>query len=117
MNDKLDHPYDADERGFFGDFGGRFMPEALVAALDELTEAWHEAMADPAFLEEFRLILREYAGVPSPLYLAERLSEQVGATILLKREDLNHTASTAWPAQRPRPTSASTAPSTWARST
>ena len=91
MNDKLDHPYDADERGFFGDFGGRFMPEALVAALDELTEAWREAMADPGFVEEFRLILREYAGVPSPLYLAERLSEQVGATILLKREDLNHT--------------------------
>ena len=72
-------------------FGGRFMPEALVAALDELTVAWQEAMADPAFVAEFDAILREYAGVPSPLYDAERLSEQVGARILLKREDLNHT--------------------------
>jgi tryptophan synthase beta chain len=83
--------YDADERGWFGAFGGRFMPEALVAALDELTAAWHEAMADPTFVAEFEQILREYAGVPSPLYHAERLSERVGARILLKREDLNHT--------------------------
>jgi tryptophan synthase beta chain len=83
--------YDADERGWFGEFGGRFMPEALVAALDELTVAWQEAMADPGFVAEFRAILRDYAGVPSPLYHAARLSEQVGATILLKREDLNHT--------------------------
>jgi tryptophan synthase beta chain len=89
--DKPDHQYDADERGWFGEFGGRFMPEALVAALDELTEAWREAMADPGFVAEFRAILRDYAGVPSPLYHAARLSEQVGATILLKREDLNHT--------------------------
>ena len=67
------------------------MPEALVAALDELTVAWQDAMADPAFVAEFDAILREYAGVPSLLYDAERLSEQVGARILLKREDLNHT--------------------------
>ncbi|WP_243060241.1 tryptophan synthase subunit beta [Nocardioides sp. SR21] len=86
--------FDADERGWFGGaegFGGRFMPEALVAALDELTVAWQEAMADPTFVAEFEQILREYAGVPSPLYLADRLSEKVGARILLKREDLNHT--------------------------
>ncbi len=83
--------YDADERGWFGDFGGRFMPEALIAALDELTEAWQDAMADPAFRAEFDAILREYAGIPSPLYEAQRLSEKVGARILLKREDLNHT--------------------------
>lgn len=87
--------FDADERGWFGGpesgFGGRFMPEALVAALDELTEAWQEAMADPTFVAEFEQILREYAGVPSPLYHAERLSDRVGARILLKREDLNHT--------------------------
>ena len=75
-----------------GDFGGRFMPEALVAALDELTVAWQEAMADPAFVADFDTILREYAGVPSLLYDATRLSEKVGgARILLKREDLNHT--------------------------
>ena len=83
--------YGADERGFFGDFGGRFMPEALVAALDELTDAWTEAMADPAFVADFERILLEYAGTPSLLYHAERLSEQVGARVLLKREDLNHT--------------------------
>jgi len=83
--------FDADERGWFGDFGGRYMPEALYAALDELTAAWRDAMADPEFTAEFEQILREYAGLPSRLYHAERLSEQVGARILLKREDLNHT--------------------------
>ncbi|MBD8869707.1 tryptophan synthase subunit beta [Nocardioides donggukensis] len=83
--------YDADELGWFGDFGGRFMPEALVAALDELTEAWRDAMADPGFVADFEAILREYAGLPSPLYEAQRLSEKVGVRILLKREDLNHT--------------------------
>ncbi len=83
--------FDADEQGWFGDFGGRFMPEALIAALDELTEAWQDAMADPAFRAEFDAILRDYANLPSPLYHAERLSKQVGVRILLKREDLNHT--------------------------
>ena len=84
--------YDADERGWFGDFGGRFMPEALVAALDELEGAWREAMADPAFVGDFETILRDYAGTPSMLYDARRLSETIGgARILLKREDLNHT--------------------------
>ena len=71
--------------------GGRFMPEALVAALDELTAAWQEAMADPAFRAEFDAILREYAGTAEPALRRDRLSEQVGARILLKREDLNHT--------------------------
>ena len=84
--------WDADAAGFFGDFGGRFMPEALVAALDELTEAWQEARADETFNAEFDAILREYANVPSPLYDAQRLTEHLGgARILLKREDLNHT--------------------------
>jgi tryptophan synthase beta chain len=84
--------WDADQYGWFGDFGGRFMPEALVAALDELDVAWREAMADPAFRTEFDTILREYAGVPSLLYDATRLTREVGgARILLKREDLNHT--------------------------
>lgn len=84
--------YDADEQGYYGGtWGGRFMPEALVAALDELTQAWHDAMADPEFVAEFEAICRDYAGTPSRLYHAERLSRQVGARILLKREDLNHT--------------------------
>lgn len=80
-----------DETGHFGMFGGRFMPEALIAALDELTTAWQQAMADETFTGEFHRMLREYAGLPSPLFEASRLSEQAGARILLKREDLNHT--------------------------
>ena len=68
--------YDADERGYFGEtWGGRFMPEALVAALDELTDAWREAMADESFVATFERVLRDYAGTPSRLYHAERLSE------------------------------------------
>jgi tryptophan synthase beta chain len=77
--------------GTYGDFGGRFMPEALIAELDRLTAVWHEAMADPEFTGEFDRMLREYAGVPSLLYDATRLSEVAGGRILLKREDLNHT--------------------------
>ncbi|MBM9460519.1 tryptophan synthase subunit beta [Nocardioides sp. zg-536] len=86
--------YDADTLGWFGGtgaFGGRFMPEALIAALDELDAAWQDAMADPAFTAEFTDLLHNYAGVPSMLYEAHRLSEVAGARILLKREDLNHT--------------------------
>ena len=88
--------FEADALGYFGDpggtrWGGRFMPEALVAALDELTTAWQEAMADAEFVGEFERVLRDYAGVPSRLYEATRLSEAVGVRILLKREDLNHT--------------------------
>src|SRR6476661_2685797 len=77
--------------GRFGRFGGRMMPEALMAALDELTVAWQDARRDPAFNAEFDRMLREYAGVPSRLYDATKLSEHAGARILLKREDLNHT--------------------------
>jgi len=80
-----------DASGHFGDFGGRFMPEALMAALDELTAAWQDAMVDETFTAEFQRMLREYAGVPSLLYDATKLSERAGARILLKREDLNHT--------------------------
>jgi tryptophan synthase beta chain len=80
-----------DQLGHFGRFGGRFMPEALIAPLDELTRAWQEAMADKAFTDEFERMLREYAGTPSLLYDATRLSDVAGARILLKREDLNHT--------------------------
>jgi tryptophan synthase beta chain len=67
------------------------MPEALVGPLDELTAAWQEAMADQAFRAEFDRLLREYGGLPSLLYDAQRFSEAVGARVLLKREDLNHT--------------------------
>jgi len=80
-----------DAAGHFGRFGGRFMPEALVAPLDELEQAWRAAMADSDFRSEFDRLLREYAGVPSLLYEASRFSRYAGATVLLKREDLNHT--------------------------
>jgi tryptophan synthase beta chain len=80
-----------DADGHFGRFGGRFMPEALIAPLDELEQYWRDAMRDEAFTDEFSRLLREYAGCPSLLYEAERLSERVGARVLLKREDLNHT--------------------------
>lgn len=80
-----------DAFGRWGRYGGRFVPEALVAALDELDAARREALADPGFTGEFDRMLREYAGCPSPLYEARRLSAEIGARVLLKREDLNHT--------------------------
>ncbi|MGI8987697.1 MAG: tryptophan synthase subunit beta [Nocardioidaceae bacterium] len=84
-------PATPDVDGHFGRFGGRFMPEALVAPLDELTHHWREAMADDAFLAELQRMLREYAGIPSLLFEATRFSSEAGARILLKREDLNQT--------------------------
>ncbi len=80
-----------DASGHFGRYGGRFVPEALIAALDELDTAYRHAQADEAFQAEFAALLRDYAGLPSMLYDATRLSTEAGARILLKREDLNHT--------------------------
>ncbi|MDP9444680.1 MAG: tryptophan synthase subunit beta [Actinomycetota bacterium] len=80
-----------DASGHFGRFGGRFLPEALVGPLEELEAVWRAAMADPDFGATFARMLSEYAGAPSLLYDATRLSESAGARILLKREDLNHT--------------------------
>jgi tryptophan synthase beta chain len=79
--------------GRFGPYGGRYVPEALIAALDQLTEVYAAARADPTFRAELDRLLREYAGRPSRLYEALRFSEAVGARVLLKREDLNHTGS------------------------
>ena len=76
----------------FGPFGGRYVPETLISALDELGAAYEEAMADSAFREDLELLLRDYVGRPSPLYRASRLEASVnGSPIFLKREDLNHT--------------------------
>ena len=81
-----------DNKGYFGDYGGRFVPETLVPALDELVAAYEEAKADAAFWAEFDSLSRDYSGRPTPLYLAERLSKHCGsALIFLKREDLAHT--------------------------
>ncbi|MDQ3515631.1 MAG: tryptophan synthase subunit beta [Gemmatimonadota bacterium] len=75
----------------FGAFGGRYVPETLIPALDELTEAYAAAVNDPEFTRELDDLLRNYVGRPSPLTSAPRLSEEVGARVFLKREDLNHT--------------------------
>ncbi len=81
-----------DERGYWGDYGGRFVPETLVAPLDELTKAYLACRNDTAFHEEFSGFLKTVANRPSPLYFAERLTKELGgAKIYLKREDLNHT--------------------------
>jgi tryptophan synthase beta chain len=77
--------------GRFGPYGGRYVPETLVAALDDLTALYDRAREDPGFWAEFDELLRDFVGRPSPLSEAPRLSELVGARVLLKREDLNHT--------------------------
>ncbi len=78
--------------GRFGQFGGRYVPETLMAALDELDTAWSEARADASFWAELDELLRDYVGRPTPLYRARRLEEAAGGgTVYLKREDLNHT--------------------------
>jgi len=82
----------ADTSTRFGPFGGRYVPETLIAALDELDEAYAAAQADPEFSDEFEALLRDYVGRPSPLTRARRLEAEVGGgPIYLKREDLNHT--------------------------
>jgi tryptophan synthase beta chain len=79
--------------GRFGEFGGRYIPETLIPACAELDAAFREAWADPGFRGELDALLRGYAGRPSLLYEASRLSEELGCRLLLKREDLNHTGS------------------------
>jgi len=81
-----------DSRGYFEQFGGKFMPETLMPALDELEMAYTEAKSDPSFWAEFESLSHDYSGRPTPLYFAERLTEHCGgAQIFLKREDLVHT--------------------------
>ncbi len=87
-------PHDPDSRGHFGVYGGRYVPEALMAVIEEVTAAYEKARGDQSFLDELDRLQRHYAGRPSPLYEAERLSQYAGgARIFLKREDLNHTGS------------------------
>jgi tryptophan synthase beta chain len=80
-----------DATGHFGPYGGRFVPETLVPALDQLADAYARAQADPAFRAELDATLRDFAGRPTPLFEASRLSEQAGCRVFLKREDLLHT--------------------------
>jgi tryptophan synthase beta chain len=95
-SDGIEFPseHEPDERGHFGRYGGRFVPEALIAALDELEAAYDKARGDREFLDEIDRLHRDYTGRPSPLTDAANLSQHAGgARILLKREDLNHTGS------------------------
>jgi len=84
--------HNPDSRGYFGQFGGKFVPETLMPALEELEAAYGQAKDDPSFWSEFDSLSRDYSGRPTPLYFAERLTQHCGgARIFLKREDLAHT--------------------------
>ena len=80
-----------DSRGRFGDYGGRFAPETLMPALIELEAEFAAAWADGGFVAEYRRLLANFVGRPTPIFLAERLGRQLGLQLLLKREDLAHT--------------------------
>ncbi len=83
--------YNVDENGYYGEFGGAYIPEMLYPNTEEIRQQYIQIMEDPAFEKEFNELLRDYVGRPTPLYYAARLSEHVGARIYLKREDLCHT--------------------------
>lgn len=89
--EKIITSYHPTEDGFYGEFGGAFIPEMLHANVAELQEVYLDIMNEPSFQKEFEDLLRDYVGRPSPLYLAKNLSAKYGANIYLKREDLNHT--------------------------
>lgn len=83
--------YNIDQNGYYGEFGGSFIPEILHKAIESLREQYLTILESEEFQKEFHELLRDYVGRPSPLYLAKRLSEKYGCKIYLKREDLNHT--------------------------
>lgn len=83
--------YQVDNRGYYGPFGGAYIPEMLYPNVEQLQQQYLQIMNDAAFKAEFEQLLKDYVGRPSPLYHAKRLSERYGTTIFLKREDLNHT--------------------------
>lgn len=83
--------YQVDERGYYGDFGGAYIPEMLYPNTEELRQNYIKIMSDPSFKEEFDQLLKDYVGRPTPLYFAKRLSEKYQTKIYLKREDLCHT--------------------------
>lgn len=85
--------YGVDEQGYYGDFGGAYIPEMLYPNIEELRQQYLEITTDAVFIDEFNQLMRDYVGRPSPLYLAKRTSELYGANIFFKREDLNHTGS------------------------
>ena len=83
--------YNIDSKGYYGEFGGAYIPEMLYPNVEELRQNYLKVMADPSFQKEFNQLLKDYVGRPSPLYFAKRLSKKYNTKIYLKREDLNHT--------------------------
>jgi len=83
--------YNVDENGFYGEFGGAYVPEILYENVENLKNNYRKVLGDPQFGQEYHALLRDYVGRPSPLYLAQRFSDRYGCRIYLKREDLNHT--------------------------
>ncbi|WP_417213288.1 tryptophan synthase subunit beta [Bizionia sp.] len=83
--------YNINEKGYYGEFGGAFIPEMLYPNVEELRQKYLKVLAEPDFQKEFKALLKDYVGRPSPLYFAKRLSEKYKTKIYLKREDLNHT--------------------------
>lgn len=83
--------YNIDSNGFYGEFGGRYIPNEMQACVEELADIYQPIINSPQFQQEFHTLLRDYVGRPSPLYLARNLSQRYGCKIYLKREDLNHT--------------------------
>ena len=84
-------PYEVNNEGFYGQFGGAYVPSTLESCINELKENYLKVIEEKSFQQEFNQLLKDYVGRPSPLYLAKRLSEKYGCKIYLKREDLNHT--------------------------
>lgn len=103
--------YQVSDEGFFGKFGGAYVPEILYRCVDDLRRVYREILDSPAFQREYRALLRDYVGRPSPLYHARRMSELYGCQLYLKREDLNHTA----PTRSTTPWARYSWPSAWAR--
>src|ERR1700744_899996 len=85
--------YGVNKQGYYGDFGGAYIPEMLYPNVEELRQQYAKVINDPDFKAEYDQLLRDYVGRPSPLYYAKRYSEKYGANIFFKREDLNHTGS------------------------
>ena len=83
--------FNVNKDGYYGRFGGAYVPEILHANVENLRNAYLQVIGDDSFQKEFNDLLRDYVGRPSPLYYARRLSQKYGAKVYLKREDLNHT--------------------------
>ena len=83
--------YNVNEEGFYGTYGGAYIPEILYKTVEDLKQAYLPILESEAFKQEYHALLRDYVGRPSPLYLAKRMSEKYGCQLYLKREDLNHT--------------------------